>query len=249
MKENLVSVIIPYYYKRNYLRKALQSVLLQSHKKLEIIIVYDNGSKNELDYVKKISILDPRIKLIINKKNIGAGRSRNKAIRISSGEYIAFLDADDYWKKNKLEYQINFMIRNKINFSFTSYYLIDDNNIIIKKIVAKKLLIYKNLIQSCDIGLSTVMLKKIILNKLKFPNLKTKEDYVLWLNISKKISLHGINKILSYWKKTPDSLSSSVYQKIKDAFLVYNNHMKYNVIKSILLTFFLCINFIRKRYL
>jgi len=77
MKKNFVSVIIPYYYKPNYIKKAILSVLSQSYKKLEISIVYDNESKNELDYEKKISILDPRIKLIINKKNIGAGVASN----------------------------------------------------------------------------------------------------------------------------------------------------------------------------
>jgi teichuronic acid biosynthesis glycosyltransferase TuaG len=245
----LISVIIPYYKKKIYIKRALESVYNQTYKNFEIIIVYDDTDLSDFFYLKELLKKNYKIKIIVNKNNLGAGFSRNIGIKNSKGKMIAFLDADDYWKKNKLEYQINFMIRNKINFSFTSYYLIDDNNIIIKKIVAKKLLIYENLIQSCDIGLSTVMLKKNILNKLKFPNLKTKEDYVLWLNISKKISLYGINKILSYWKKTPDSLSSSVYQKIKDAFLVYKSHMKYNVIKSILLTFFLCINFIRKRYL
>ena len=245
----LISVIIPYYKKKIYIKRALESVYNQTYKNFEIIIVYDDTDLSDFFYLKELLKKNYKIKIIVNKNNLGAGFSRNIGIKNSKGKMIAFLDADDYWKKNKLEYQINFMIRNKINFSFTSYYLIDDNNIIMKKIVAKKLLFYENLIQSCDIGLSTVMLKKNILNKLKFPNLKTKEDYVLWLNISKKISLYGINKILSYWKKTPDSLSSSVYQKIKDAFLVYNSHMKYNVIKSILLTFFLCINFIRKRYL
>jgi teichuronic acid biosynthesis glycosyltransferase TuaG len=93
------------------------------------------------------------------------------------------------------------------------------------------------------------MLKKNILNKLNFPNLKTKEDYVMWLNISKKYPLYGIDEILGCWTKTPNSLSSFTFQKIKDAFLVYNSKMKYNIIVSIILTFILGINFIKKRYL
>jgi teichuronic acid biosynthesis glycosyltransferase TuaG len=245
----LISVVIPYYKKKKYIKRALESIYKQTYKNLEIIIVYDDTDLSDFFYLKELSKKSRKIKIIVNKNNLGAGYSRNVGIKNSKGKMIAFLDADDYWKKNKLELQINFMIKNKINFSFTSYYLINDNNIILKKILAKELLFYKNLIQSCDIGLSTVMLKKNILNKLKFPNLKTKEDYVLWLNISKINPLYGINEVLGYWRKTPDSLSSSAFQKIKDAFLVYNNHMKYNVIKSILLTFFLSINFIKKRYL
>ena len=83
-----------------------------------------------------------------------------------------------------------------------------------------------------------------------FPNLKTKEDYVLWLKLSKqKIKMLGIDKSLTKWRKTRDSLSSSTIQKLKDAFTVYNKYLKFNMLKSLILTFVLSLNFIKKRYL
>jgi teichuronic acid biosynthesis glycosyltransferase TuaG len=246
MKENLVSVIIPYYYKRNYLRKALQSVLLQSHKKLEIIIVYDNGSKNELDYVKKISILDPRIKLIINKKNIGAGRSRNKAIRISSGEYIAFLDADDYWKKSKITLQLQYMKLLGASITHTTYDVISGNNILGTR-KARSFFNQKELLPSCDIGLSTVMLKRKILSKnYFFSNLNTKEDFLLWLTILNKYKIIGIKKNLSSWRKTDNSLSSSIVQKICDGFMVYYKYLDFSFYKSIYYLFLLSLNSLKR---
>lgn len=246
MKKNFVSVIIPYYYKRNYLRKAIRSVLSQSYKKLEIIIVYDNGSKNELDYVKKISRLDPRIKLVINKKNIGVGRSRNKAIRISSGEYIAFLDADDYWKKSKITLQLKYMKLLGASITHTTYDVISSNNILRTR-KAKSFFKQKELLPSCDIGLSTVMLKRKILSKnYFFSNLNTKEDFLLWLTILQKYKIIGINKNLSSWRKTDNSLSSSIIQKICDGFRVYYKYLNFGLFKSIYYLFLLSLNSLKR---
>ena len=105
--------------------------------------------------------LDERIKVIRNKDNIGAGHSRNKEILESKGNFIAFLDCDDYWHKDKLEKQLMFMTKNKISFSFTSYNVVNFNNDIIKFNKAPKKIKFNDLIKDCKIGLSTVMLEKI----------------------------------------------------------------------------------------
>ena len=109
----LVSVIIPYYKKKKYIWNTVKSVLNQTYKKFEIIIVYDDDEKKDLYLIKEIKKKDKRIKLIINKKNIGAGQSRNKGIKLSKGKYIAFIDSDDLWKKNKLLEQIKVMEKKK----------------------------------------------------------------------------------------------------------------------------------------
>ena len=94
------------------------------------------------------------------------------------------------------------------------------------------------------------MMKRNLLNKNKFKNLKTKEDYLLWLILSKKgIKMLGLNQVLFSWRKTQGSLSSSTEQKLKDAFRMYNKHLKFSFLKSIFLTILLSINFIFKRYL
>ena len=90
-----VSVIIPYYQKKKYILRTLRSVITQSYRNLEIIIVFDEESKRNLEFINKLVKLDNRIKLIINKKNFGAGYSRNIAIKKSKGKFIAFIDADD----------------------------------------------------------------------------------------------------------------------------------------------------------
>ena len=124
-------------------------------------------------------------KIYINKTNHGAGGARNYGIKRSRGEFLAFLDSDDIWKKNKLKKQIEFMKKKKIFASHTSYKIIDENNINIGSRNTSFLIKFDNLKFSCDIGLSTVVLRKKKNMKYEFANLKTKEDYVMWLNLTK----------------------------------------------------------------
>ena len=100
---DLVSVIIPYYKTKSFIKEAILSVTNQTYQNLEIFIIYDDESLDDLDFIKEIKKLDKRINLIINTKNLGAGFSRNLAIQSAKGTYIAFLDSDDFWKKIKLK--------------------------------------------------------------------------------------------------------------------------------------------------
>ena len=242
----LVSIIIPYYKKKDYIKKTINSILKQTYKKFEIIIINDEPgelSKNILSFLKK---KDSRIKIINNKKNIGAGKSRNKGINIAKGKYIAFIDSDDLWKKNKLLKQIEFMRKKNIEISHTSYEIIDDD-LVTRGTRQAKLMNYKKLIKSCDIGLSTVIIKKSLIKNLRFPNLKTKEDYVLWLEIAKKgKTIHALNTKLTQWRKSKNSLSSSVVRKLTDGYYVYRHHLKFSVIKSLYSLLVLSINFLKK---
>ncbi|WP_023648993.1 glycosyltransferase [Candidatus Pelagibacter ubique] len=243
----LVSIIIPYYKNQFYIKKTVSSILKQSYQKFEIIIVNDEPGKLSKDILSSLKKKDKRIKIIHNLKNIGAGRSRNKAIKYAKGTYIAFIDSDDLWKKNKLKTQINIMKKFDYNISHTAYYIIDqnDNKLALRK---SKNLNLKNLKNSCDVGLSTVVVKKKILKKDRlFSNFKTKEDYFLWL----KIAHHGeifyyIKHPLSYWRKTHNSLSSSIVQKLIDSYRLYY-HFENNFIISIYRTVILSFNFLIKK--
>ena len=246
---DLISIIIPYYKKKDYITKTIDSVISQSYRNIEIIIIYDNGSVNELDYIQELKSKDPRIKLIINIKNIGAGQSRNKGIKLSKGKYIAFIDSDDLWKKNKLKRQLEVMKKNNYNITHTSYDVIDKNNKIFDQRIARTFKNKESLLKSCDIGLSTVMIKKSILKKNdNFAKIKTKEDFVLWIKLlNKKKYIYGINDKLTKWRKLDKSLSSSVFQKFIDGFTVYNKYLRMNFVKSIYYLLLLSVNSIIKK--
>ena len=245
---DLISVIMPFYKKREYFKQSLLSAINQTYRNIEIIIIFDDNSKSDIEFIQNFLNLDKRIKFINNEKNLGAAISRNKGIETSKGDYVAFLDCDDYWEKDKLEKQYNFMMDNKILFSHTTYQIVNEKNEIIGKNKIKKQLNYNDLINSCDIGLSTVLLKKEILSISKFKKIKTKEDYALWLELSRNgVSINGLDEPLTYWRVTKNSLSGSFLTKVINGFKVYNKFEKNNLFKSLILVINLGLHYLKKR--
>ena len=123
-----------------------------------------------------------------------------------------------------------------------------------KKIIgqrkARDLLSINDILKSCDIGLSTVIIEKNIIahNKIKFPKLKTKEDFVFWLMLFKKnYKFYALDKHLSNWLDLKNSLSSSTIQKLNDGFKVYNIYMNFNIFKSMYYLLCLSLNYLKKR--
>tara|TARA_B100000963_G_scaffold360981_1_gene394183 strand:+ start:215 stop:958 length:744 start_codon:yes stop_codon:yes gene_type:complete len=246
---DLVSVIIPYFKKKKFISKAIKSALNQKYRFIEIILVYDNYDDEDLKIIETLAQNDNRVKIIKNVKNLGAGYSRNKGIKKASGKYIAFLDADDVWDTTKISKQLEYMQKNSLKISHTSYKIINEEDTPVGNRVARDFTELDQLLKSCDIGLSTVMAQKeIFSDELFFPNLKTKEDFVLWLRILQKdIKIGALNEELTHWRKTPDALSGSTIQKLIDGFRVYNQYMRFNIIKSLFYLFYLSFNYLKKR--
>tara|TARA_B100000035_G_C20981532_1_gene545665 strand:- start:16 stop:801 length:786 start_codon:yes stop_codon:yes gene_type:complete len=250
-----VTIIIPYKNNLKYLFPAIKSIFRQSYKNFKIIIIYDDDDKSDLNKIKNfLKIINNKkkisIKILVNQNSIGAGYSRNIGIKKSKTKYVAFLDSDDLWTKNKLKTQIHFMEKNKQVFSHSSYFIINSKNKIISKREAKPEITFNQLIKSCDIGLSTVVMDLYFIKKYKlyFPKIKTKEDFVLWLKISAKIKIiKGIDKKLSYYRKVHNSLSSNKLTSFINGYKVYKEYMKYNFIKSIYYLLILSINSLKKK--
>lgn len=231
----LISVIMPYFKKKYFFKEAYFSILNQRIKNLEIIIIYDDEDRSEIPYIKKIINNRKNTFLLTNKKNFGAGVSRNIGIKNAKGEYIAFLDCDDIWHKNKIKHQLSFMKINNLDICYTSYTVIDKFGFKLYNVETQNKITYKDLLMRCDIGLSTVIMKKSIFDNYKFNKIKTKEDYLLWLQLSKSnYKFIGIKKILSSWRLNKNSLSNNIMQKILDSFRIYYQFEKQNFLKTIL---------------
>ncbi len=249
MSSLIVSIIMPYYKKDEYIYVTVESILKQTFQNFEIIIVDDERTNQSSKIMKKLKDKDNRIIIIENERNLGAGLSRNRAVGLSKGDYLAFCDCDDVWDKRKLETQLKFMKDKKVDFSHTSYHIINKKGEVVGARIADKEIRFIDLVKSCDIGLSTVMMKKNLFSNLElnFPNLKTKEDYVLWLKLSQKgVRMLGLDNKLTNWRKLNNSLSSSSLQKIIDGYRVYRTYMKYGFIKSLISLFILSKNFLKK---
>ncbi|WP_346934856.1 glycosyltransferase family 2 protein [Clostridium sp.] len=193
----LVSVIIPFYNRVDWLMQAIDSVLNQTYTNYEILIINDGSKENMDDF-----LLRYKEKIIyIVKENGGPAAARNLGIKKASGEYIAFLDSDDLWISNKLECQINEMINKNAAWSQTSYELFGNGadgkkvNAIINPNLFKKLLYISN-----GIATPTVMVKKSMFNEeelLFVENKRYGEDTELWIRLSNKSDILSVDKVLT----------------------------------------------------
>jgi teichuronic acid biosynthesis glycosyltransferase TuaG len=245
--KNFISIIVPYYKKKKFIKKTLDSIYNQTYKNYEVILIYNDKNLDDLIYIKNLLKKFKKFRLLISKKE-GVALARNAGIKKSLGNYIAFLDSDDIWRKDKLEQQISFMNKKNIYVSHTSYKIIGEKDEYISIRNAKNLN-YNQLIRSCDIGLSSVMIKKNSKINIKFPKIKTKEDYVLWLKISKLgYKIYALKKPLTCWRQTRNSLSSSIIQKLLDGYRVYRVHENKKSITSLIYLLYLSINYIKKKF-
>ena len=115
---NLVSIITPAYNAEKYIKDTIASVIAQTYTNWEMIIVDDSSNDNTNEIIKEYQQKEKKIRLITLLKNQGVANARNIAIQNARGRYIAFLDSDDIWEKEKLEKQINFMRKNNVYFSY-----------------------------------------------------------------------------------------------------------------------------------
>jgi teichuronic acid biosynthesis glycosyltransferase TuaG len=122
MKTNpLISIITPCYNSALFIAQTIESVIAQTYKNWEMIIVDDCSTDTSFEIALNYAAKDKRIKVLRMEQNSGAALVRNKAIKVSQGEYLAFLDSDDIWLPEKIERQLQFMQENDSDFSFTEY--------------------------------------------------------------------------------------------------------------------------------
>lgn len=214
MNSELVSVIMPVHNDSTFLAASIESVLFQTHQNLELIIVDDASTDDSLLQIKTFN--DSRIHLIENKENRGAAYCRNQAIKEARGNYVAFLDADDVWAKEKLEKQLNFMKENGYEFSYTNFIRMDESgNISNCVITGPRVVKHKDFIKSDYVGCLTAMYKRSIYPDLEIDSsIRKRNDYALWLLLSKKSNCYLLNENLSYYRLKKSGISKGSKAKL-----------------------------------
>lgn len=210
----LVSVIIPVYNAEKYIAKTIESVLRQSYRNLEILIIDNKSTDDSIKIVQFYVKNDVRIHHILCEVNSGnPSIPRNIGIDQSNGKYIAFLDSDDLWEDSKLEIQIENMEKNKCLFSYHSYSKIDkyDNIIGEYNIKNKKGYILGDLLKWYDIGILTVVINKEILQFVEKPYfnpcLDYTEDHDLFMRLLTYTEAHPLLDSLAKYRIHNESLS------------------------------------------
>lgn len=235
--QGLVSIIMPSYNTADYIAQSVQSVLNQTYKNWELIIVDDCSTDNTDQVLSKFK--DERIHILKNKKNMGAAVSRNKAIRAARGQWVAFLDSDDLWKKEKLEKQIAFMEQNGYHFSYTNYEEIDElGNKTNVKITGPQKITRTGMFNYCWPGCLTVMYDADCVGLVQIENIRKNNDYALWLQISKKECCYLLDEYLAEYRRGRiGSVSTHNYMElVKWHYRLYRKAEKQNVFFSIINT-------------
>ena len=211
----LVSIIMPSFNTAKYIGKSIESVLMQSYTNWELIII-DDCSQDDFDSAISKYLSDSRIRILKNDINMGAAESRNRGLREAKGQWIAFLDSDDLWDREKLEKQINFMETNGYSFSYTKYKEIDvegeDAGVTVSGPKAFGRIGIKNY---CWPGCLTVMYKADEIGLLQIPNIQKNNDYAMWLKVSQNSKCYLLNEVLaSYRRGRGGSISNHGWLKL-----------------------------------
>ena len=224
---SLVSIIVPVYNAEKFIKDTIKTVIDQTYENWELLLVNDCSTDKCVEIIKEYQQKDKRIKLFSNTKNSGAAISRNKGIEESRGRYIAFLDADDLWEPKKLEKQVAFMQEKDCAFSFTGYEFADsDGEPNGKRVSVPSTLNYRQALKNTTIWTTTVMLdiSKLSKQEVCMPNVRRGQDTATWWKILKKIDhARGINEVLSYYRRTDESLSANKLTALKRTWNLYRN--------------------------
>lgn len=231
----LISIITPTYNCGRFIAETIESVLNQTYENWEMIIVDDCSTDNTKEIVQKYSDKDQRIKYYLLEVNSGAAIARTKAMELANGEYMAFLDSDDLWMKNKLEYQLNFMKENNYNFTCTKYEQIDEQGKSLDRIIkVKKKTDYNGVLLTCPVGNSTVMYNVNNIGKFEVPNIRKRNDDALWLQMLKKEQyIYGIDMSLMKYRIRSNSISSNKIDLVRYHWYLYRDIEHLSIIRSL----------------
>ena len=245
-KESKVSIILPNYNSSKTIKKTISSIVNQTYKNWDLIIVDDNSDELTKKILSKYKN-KKKIKIHFLHKNKGAAYCRNLAIKKSRSDYIAFIDSDDLWKQNKLKIQMNFMKKNNYFFTYTNYKTFKLKNPIKKNIIVPSKFNFKSFVKNTSIATSTMIVKRSISNNIKFSNTKICEDYFYKCQLLKKINFaYCCQDYLSEYQIRKGSLQSDRMKNLYWIWKINKNLNKFNILDNLISIFFISLNSIKK---
>mgnify|MGYP001282934927 CR=1 FL=1 len=238
-----IDIILPNYNSEKYIRQTIKSIINQEYKNWKLLIIDDCSNDKTKKILKNFS-KHKKIKIFWLKKNRGAGYSRNYALKKSNAPFVAFIDSDDLWKKNKLKNQLNFMKKNNFTFTYTNYETFGKKR---KKINNPSKLNYYEFIKNTSIPTSTMMIKREKIKNTRFTNTKICEDYYFKCKILKKIKFaYCLKNNLTMYRIRENSLQSN---NLRNFYWIWKINKKFNNLnffENILSLFFISVNSLKK---
>lgn len=233
MEKLQVSVVMPAYNCAKTIAQAIDSVLIQEVP-LELIVVNDCSPEN-LDGVMAQYEGDSRVVYVKNESNLGAAASRNKAVTLAKGQYVAFLDSDDYWLPGKLEKQLQAIKDSGAVLCCTARELMTPEGELTGRIIpVSQKITYRDLLLQNSIGCSSVLMLADVAKAYPMHHEDSHEDYIMWLEVLKKHGFAcGINEPLLKYRLSTTGKSGNKLKAAKMTFKVYR-YMGFGMAKSCL---------------
>lgn len=261
MIKNLVSIVMPAFNSRDFLVEAIDSVLAQTYRNWELIIVDDCSTDGTVDIALQFANQDNRIRFFSMHHNSGPAIARNKAIDEARGQYIAFLDSDDIWLPTKLEVQIRLMQQRKALFCFSSYIPVRVDGYLLPAVNVPDTVSYRQMLRGSVIGCLTVVYDASVIGKRHFSEGRNEvigtiyslliekighEDYILWLNILKDCDaglypgwmVLGVTESLAFYRLRNNSFSASKKKVALYQWIIYRRCEQIGLVRS--LFYFVC---------
>ena len=226
----LVSVITPVYNAEKYIEETLDSMVKQTYKHMEFILVDDCSQDNSAEIIKKYAAKHPKIIYHLQEKNMGAGVARNTALELAQGRFVAFLDSDDLWHPEKTEKQLDIMKKTGSPLSYAAIEMINEKSEVIKsKRNVKECCDYRFLLHNTMIATSSVIVDRVQLGDFRMHLRRGGQDYATWLKLLRGgVVARGINEALVQYRVSSNSLSSNKFKSIKQVWEIQTQDEKIN---------------------
>jgi glycosyltransferase involved in cell wall biosynthesis len=242
-----VSVIMPAYNSEGFIVQAIESVISQTHANWELIIVDNCSSDGTASIIESYARDESRIVFIRHQRNKGIAASKNSALKTARGDYIAFLDSDDYWLSNKLEKQLAYMANSGALICCSNYRRIDAEGNELGVVEPPRSMVYKDLLKSNFMGNSTVIYNAKKLGKVFFKAIDY-EDYVAWLTLLKSgCRAHCVPEVLAHYRVSDQSMSSNKFKTITWQWRIYREQEQLSCFHSLYLMLFYVFYAVQKR--
>lgn len=256
--DELVSIIVPVHNAENFIRDTIDCVRGQSYEAWELLLIEDGSTDHTMNVMGAYleDVQDRRIRLVKREirtpqeRSFGAARARNMGLSMAQGRYIAYLDADDFWKADKLEKELGFLRKKQAGFVFTGYEFGDERARGTGKVVhVPEVLDYKRALGNTTIFTSTVMMdtKKISKSLMEMPYIKSEDTASWWKILRSGVTAYGLDENLVIYRRAGKTLSSNKLEAIRRIWNLYRQAEGLSVPESIRCFVFWAFRAVRRR--
>lgn len=232
--EVTVSIVMPAYNAEEHIEEAINSVISQTYENWELLVIDDCSSDRTAEVAKAFEKIDSRIHVFRNSKNIGVAQTRNHGIDVAKGEWVALLDSDDFWHKEKLERQLKAANESNADIIYCSYTLVDKNGEHLKDYIVPEKASYKYILKENVLSCSTVLIRHSALEKHRFNEAYYHEDYALWLELLRAgYKAQACREVLSNYRIAQGTRSSNKLNSAKNRWIVYRKAEKLSFMESV----------------